>query len=91
MPAGNKPSARFPELEPINHLLRSPPITTEDYLVHVRALGSKIEGYIKFICAVSGPNRASEEAREKAVRAFYERLHVLEQELRRVHDAFQLQ
>ena len=89
MPAGNKPSAAFPDLELINP--RLPPITTEDYLVHVRALGSKIEGYIKFICATGGPNRASEEATEKAVRAFYERLHVLEHELRRIHDAFQLQ
>jgi hypothetical protein len=91
MPAGNKPSARFPELEPINHVLRSPPLTPEEHLAHVRALGKKIEAYVDFVCSVGGPNRASEEAREKAVRAFYERLHVMEQELRRIHDAFQLQ
>jgi hypothetical protein len=87
----NRPPARFPELDPINHLLRSPPMTTEDHLTHVRALGKKIEGYIDSICSAGGPNRASEEARDKAVRTFYERLHVLEQELRRVHDEFQLQ
>lgn len=91
MPAGNKPSARFPELEPINHLLRSPPVTMEDRLAHVRALGKKIDGYIQSICAAGGPSGSSEEVREKAVRAFYERLHFLEQELRQIHDAFQLQ
>jgi hypothetical protein len=91
MPERNRPAPRFPELEPINHLLRSPPMTTEEHLTHVRALGKKIEGYIDSICSAVGPNRASEEVRNKAVRAFYERVHALEQELRRIHDEFQLQ
>ncbi len=86
-----KLAPHFPELDPIDHLLRIPAVTTQEQQIHVQALGKKIEAYILSICAAGGPNRASGEVRDKAVRAFYECVLAAERELRRIHDDFQLQ
>ena len=57
----------FPELDPLNTLLRKPPLTTEDRLMHIRALGQRIKGYVRFMCAVGTLESCSGEAKQKAV------------------------
>jgi len=61
------------------------PLTLEDRLVQVRALGERINGYIQFMCAVGELNGTSMETKQKTVAAFHERLAALEQQLSRIH------
>ncbi len=74
----------FPELDPLNNLLRTPPLTTEDRLMHIRALGQRINGYVRFMCAVGTLESCSGEAKQKAVTFFYDCLVTLEPPLGRV-------
>jgi hypothetical protein len=89
--AKSRPASTFPDLEPLNDLLRSTPTSTEERIVHIRALGQRIDGYIKYMCAAERLGNSSAEVRDKAVAVFYERLVVLEQELGRIHEKLQLE
>jgi hypothetical protein len=86
----SRPAPRFPELEPITELLRTPPTTTEDRLLRIRALGKRVDGYIRFMCAVARLDGSSAEAKEEAVAIFYDRLLNLEQELGRIQEGLLL-
>ena len=86
----SRPGEPFPDLEPLTDLLRTPPRTTEDRLLHIKALGRRIDGYVRFMCAVNHLNGTCPEAKDKAVELFYERLLALEQALARVHDSLRL-
>ncbi len=81
----------FPDLEPITELLRTVPASTEERLIHIRALGQRIKGYVQFMCAVNRLSGSSAEVKEKAVAAFYERLAAMEQELGRIQEQLQLE
>jgi hypothetical protein len=74
----------FPDLEPLNDLLRSPPRTTEDRLLHIAALGRRIERYIRFMESVANMVGSSAEAKEIAVAFFHQRLAALEPALGRI-------
>ena len=87
----SRPASTFPDLEPLNDLLRTPPTSTQERIVHIRALGHRIEGYIKYMCAADRVGISSAEVRDKAVAIFYERLAFLEQELSRIHEKLQLE
>jgi hypothetical protein len=89
--AKSRPPSTFPDLEPLNELLRTPPTTTQDRLIHIRALGERIAGYVRFMCAVDRLNGSSLEVKDKAVAIFYERLALLEQELGRIQEKLQLE
>ncbi len=67
-------------------MLRTIPLTTQDRLAHIQALGHRVGSYIKFMCTVSRLEGSSAEAKDRAVTVFYERLYMLEQELSRIHD-----
>jgi hypothetical protein len=69
----------------------TPPWTTEERQQRIEAMGQRIEGYVQFMCQAGNLNTASDEAREKAVTAFYEQMVVVERQLRRIHDDFQLE
>ena len=88
--AKSRPAPRFPDLEPMTELLRTPPVTTGDRLLRIRALGKRIDGYIRFMCSVGRLDGSSAEAKEEAVAIFYDRLLNLEQELGRIQEGFLL-
>jgi hypothetical protein len=68
----------------------TPPWTTEERLQRIQALGQRVEGYVRFICAVGELSGTSAEAKEKAVAVFYERLAILEHQLGRIQEELQL-
>ncbi len=72
-------------------LAETPPWTTAERLQRIEALGQRINGYVQFMCQAGNPNHASDEARDKAVVAFYEQMVLLERHLGRIHDDFQLE
>jgi hypothetical protein len=86
----SRPAPTFPELEPVTELLRTRPITQEDRLAHIRALGQRLDSHIRFMCAVGKLSGSSEAAKEQAVVIFYERLLFMEQELGRIKEELQL-
>src|SRR5258708_5667439 len=71
----------LPPPDPITELLQSSPVTTEDYLAHIRALGQRIGGHIRFIGAVGSLSGTSVESKARAVYFFYHRLLAYERQL----------
>jgi hypothetical protein len=74
------------DLESSSELLRTIPLTTDDRLEHIHALGQRVGGYVKFMCTIARMEGSSAESKERAVAVFYDRLFTLEQELARIHD-----
>jgi 3-deoxy-D-arabino-heptulosonate 7-phosphate (DAHP) synthase class II len=68
----------------------APPLTTEDRLKCIEALGERIAGYVRFMSAVGTLNGSSKELKERAVAAFYEQLALTEGQLRRIQDDLRL-
>lgn len=66
------------------------PWTTAEYQQRIAWLSQRINGYAAFMCRVGNLDGASAEAKDKAVAAFYEQMVVVERELSRIHDTFQL-
>jgi hypothetical protein len=71
-------------------LPRTPPATVEEYLLHIGALGKRVEGHVAFMGAVERLNGTSSEAKNKALTLFYQRLVAMEQELGRVREELEL-
>jgi len=78
------------DLDSSNDLLRTIPLTTEDRLAHIQALGQRVVSYVKFMCMVGRMEGSSIESKDRAVAVFYDRLYILEQELSRIHDSLLL-
>ena len=64
----------------------SAPHTLEERLQRIEAIGQRISNYILFMCQVGSLNGISVEAREDNVTAFYERMIVVEGELRKIQE-----
>jgi hypothetical protein len=73
------------------HPVATTPVwTTEERLPRIEAMAQRINGYVQFMCQRSNLN-CSSEATEKAVRAFYEQMVIMERQLGRIQGEFQLQ
>jgi hypothetical protein len=68
----------------------TPPLTTEDQLLHIRALGQRIAGHVEFMCGVGILQGTSPESKQKAVAVFHDRLKTLERELSRIQENLRL-
>jgi hypothetical protein len=86
----SKAKSSSSDFESSSELLRSVPLTTEDRLEHIHALGQRVTSYVKFMCTVERMEGSSAESKERAVAVFYDRLYALEQELSRIHDSLLL-
>ena len=82
--ATSRSAPLFPDLEPLNDLLRTPPLSTEDRLLHIQALARRIDRYIRFMRAVGSMAGSSGEAKNLAVVVFHECLEALEPSLGRI-------
>lgn len=68
-----------------------PPRTTEERVERIEVMGQRIGGYIQFMCQAGNSNGASADAKERAIELFYEQMVVLERQLGRIHEDFQLE
>jgi hypothetical protein len=66
------------------------PRTLEERLSLIEAMRQRIDGYVQFICQVRGMTGTSAEAKEKAVKAFYERMVVADLQLGKVEEELRL-
>jgi len=63
----------------------------EERLLRIESMGKRIVGFIEYMSSVRNVTTTSSETKEKAVRAFYEKLVLVERQLARIHDEFKLQ
>ena len=68
-----------------------PALTTEERLQRIETMGQRIEGYIRFMAQVGTLQGSSAEVKEKAVRVFYDQLLIVEKQLAKLQEEFQLQ
>ena len=62
------------------------PLTTEERLKRIAALGERIAAHVQFMCQVGSLGGSSTEMKELSVTAFYERLIVVERQLGRLRE-----
>lgn len=67
-----------------------PPLTTEERLQRIEALGQRIAGYVQFMCQVGSLDGTSDEMKQRAVTAFYERMALVEGQLGRIQEDLRL-
>src|SRR5437868_13662653 len=68
----------------------TPPVTTEERLNCIEALGKRILEHVRFMCTVEKMVGTSREAKDLAVQMFYDRLRSFEVELNRVQEGLRL-
>jgi hypothetical protein len=68
----------------------TPPVTTEERMICIEALGKRILEHVRFMCGVEKMPGTSREAKDQAVMLFYERLRGFEHELNRVQEGLRL-
>jgi hypothetical protein len=62
----------------------------EERLQRIEAMGQRISGYVRFMCQAGSLNGTSVEAKERAVRAFYERMVIVEKQLGLIQEDLRL-
>jgi hypothetical protein len=77
-------------LESSTELPRTPPSTTEEYVLYIRILANRIEGHVDFMCGANKLGSTSIEAKIRSLGHFYNRLSTLEQDLGRIKEDLQL-
>jgi hypothetical protein len=85
-----RPAAPRAEEDPLAGFGATPPWTTEERLQHIQAMIKRINGYAEYISQVANLSGTSAEAKDKAVAAFYERMVILERQLRRIQEELHL-
>lgn len=88
-------SASRPAPKPIsvvvaNELPRTPPATNEEFVLHIRLIGQRLDEHVGFMCEAEKMCGTSAEAKQKALSQFYARLTSFEQELGRIREELQL-
>jgi hypothetical protein len=68
-----------------------PPLTVEEYLHRIEAMGKRIDSYIQYICQLTGQSGMSAEVKERAVREFYQEMILVDGQLARIHDLLRLE
>lgn len=67
-----------------------PPLTTEEQLQRIAAMGQRIADFVLFMGQVGTLSGTSAESKDRAIAAFYERLAALEGQLAHIHDELRL-
>lgn len=73
-----------------NELPRTPPATNEEYVLHIRHIGKRLDEHVGFMCGAEKLCGTSSEAKARALAQFYSRLFTFEHELGRIREELQL-
>ncbi len=77
-------------LESSTELPRTPPSTPEEFVLHIRILGNRIDEHVDYMCQANKLGGTSMEAKRRCLDHFYARLIHLEQDLARIKEDLQL-
>jgi len=69
----------------------TPASTLAERVLRIESMGQRIAGYVQFMSQIDSMSGTSAEAKERGVTAFYERMVVVEAQLRRLHDELRLE
>lgn len=72
-------------------LWTTPAWTLEERLQRIEVMGQRLNGYIQFIGQVASMTGTSGEAKERAVKAFYERMLAVDGQLGRIQENLKLE
>lgn len=81
-PAARPAPATDAEVEPWT----GPPRSLAERLQRIKAMAERINEYVKFMCDVGSLSGTSNDAKEKAVVAFHDRMVIVENQLARIHE-----
>lgn len=70
----------------VRELWPSAPASLADRVQRIETMGLRINNYIQFICKAASLTVTSVEAKDRGVTAFYERMLVVERQLRRIQE-----
>lgn len=76
---------------PGNPAAESHPLTLEERLHRIETLGKRIRGHIDAIARIAHEPGTSPDGKERAVRAFHEKIILVEGELGRIHEELQME
>ena len=95
MAAKPKTSARSasatPAAKPASVASPKAPLTLDEQLHRIEALGKRVDAYVLFMCQLGTHSGTSAEAKERAVTAFYKQMVVIESQLAHIHDDLRLE
>jgi hypothetical protein len=69
----------------------TPPRTLDERIQRIEAMGQRITTYIQFMSRVASLDGYSSEAKERGVTAFYDRMVVVEHQLRKLQESLWLE
>ncbi len=69
----------------------APPMTLEERLHRIEAMGKRMEGYIQFMCKLPSMTGTSAEVKERAVAVFYAQMVLVEGQLAHIYDELRLE
>jgi hypothetical protein len=78
-----------PETVPFGRRAK-PVLTTQERLAGIEQMRQRVNGYVEFMCRVDDLKGTSDESKENAVIAFFERMAILEQQLGRISEELRL-
>ena len=67
------------------------PLTMEERLHRIEALGKRIESYVQFMCQIPNMTGTSSEVKNRAVTVFFDQLVIVEAQLAHIHDELRLE
>ncbi|MSU77628.1 MAG: hypothetical protein EXS16_05980 [Gemmataceae bacterium] len=91
MAAKAKAAPKMVPAKPVSSSAPGQPLTMEERLHRIAALGKRIESYIQFMCQVPALSGNSPEVQGRAVTAFYNQLVLVEGQLAHIHDELRLE
>lgn len=68
----------------------TPPWTLDERLQRIEALSQRVNGYVQFICQVGSLAGSSNEVKDRAVKAFYDRMVTMESQLGSIQESLKL-
>lgn len=77
--------------KPLDGVSFSPPLTIDEHVHQIEAIGKRIDGYVRFMCQIASQPGISAEAKERAIAAFFKQMVVVEKQLGRIHDELRLE
>lgn len=84
-----KPGAPVP-ITSATELPRTPPATPDEFILHIKVLGKRLDEHVAFMCGAEKLVGTSAEARQRSLSQFYGRIVAFETELGRIRDELQL-
>lgn len=89
--ASSRAAAPAPAVKPKMVSSTPPPLTLDERLHRIQALGQRIDSYVRFMCQINSLTGTSAEVKERGVAAFYEQMVLVEGQLSHIHDELRLE